>query len=314
MRTSVVGLFLLLCAFCCAAQTPTLKKIEEIRSHLGETVNVEGRTGQIEKNPPPGVQIFTLRDNYGDVVYIRERAADFEKAQPIMGVHYKVTGTSHEENGRIVLDVASAGIQRDMSLYPPAPEQGRSPIVWGAIVVLGIGLAGVYLLLRPKPVWGHLIVTHGSDKNAKPEELPLRGNRIEIGREATPRTGLRILPEDNSVHRHHAFLIRQRKGIFYENLHDKGSRVDGEMLEAGEKVALRPGMTILIGKIDSRLEFRPIGYSPHIGFGVTITDPDMVLMGGEETAKDSPMRGTSGRPTRGTNSADAQGTRTGKRP
>ncbi|HIE51399.1 MAG TPA: hypothetical protein EYP85_06535, partial [Armatimonadetes bacterium] len=70
-------------------------RVKELPAHLGETVIVKGRCGQImEQYESGGLRAFSLRDDYGDMVVVLTT-----QNYPIMGTTVHVTGTPERRGG-----------------------------------------------------------------------------------------------------------------------------------------------------------------------------------------------------------------------
>ena len=77
----------------------TRVRVKELPAHLGETVIVKGRCGQImEQYESGGLRAFSLRDDYGDMVVVLTT-----QNYPIMGTTVHVTGTPERRGGVLFL-------------------------------------------------------------------------------------------------------------------------------------------------------------------------------------------------------------------
>jgi hypothetical protein len=276
MRKYILLIMLLCTVGCsCLGQSRSSTRIRDLVTLVGSNVTVEGRSGIIEeKYERAGVKAFTLRDSYGSMIVIRSREPEY----PIMGITLTITGQVSREERVLFLDANTI-----YSTYAPPVNRWKMIAEMGGVVLVGLGI--LWFLLRPQPIWGHLIVTQGTDKSPA-RELPLRGKRIELGRDADPRKGLRILQEDHSIHRSHGVILQRDGQVFYENRVNGGSQVNKKVLTEGEQVALKPGTIIFVGSLNSRLEYRPLGV--RVNRDVTIVDPHLAILQEAETEKDLP--------------------------
>src|ERR1051325_7526397 len=106
----IAFLFLVVFVSCCDCwgQSGNPARIRDVVQRLGQEVTIKGGTGQImESLEQPGLKVFSLRDDYGDLALIRSRDQDY----PIMGVTCLVTGTVHREPGHLFIDAVTKGVR-----------------------------------------------------------------------------------------------------------------------------------------------------------------------------------------------------------
>jgi hypothetical protein len=272
MKTRVLALLLLATLVGCSGGGPTTR-VRDLRD--GVTATVEGRTGQImERFETPGVKVFTLRDNWGDVAYVRSHDQEY----PLMGATYDATGRVSTSGDLVFIDASQLA-------------RVHGPVWWpwlvAVIVVVAAGTAISRILSRPAAVWGYLDFVSGAETTT---EFPIRGKSVEIGREARGTHPIRFYQLDRSVSRRQGVITRHGSNAYYENLSDKGTVVDSRPLEKNERVLLKPGSVIEMGLNSAIVSFRVLGEAPEATGGrdtETITERTAAAVGEQPTERDS---------------------------
>ena len=267
MRIHIVVLLSIVCCLPVRAQQ-TILRLDDLKSQIGHAVKVEGRTGSIEKDAVNGKRVFSLRDDFNDSIYVTEPVGDYEHQHPVMGVHTFVTGTVRSANGKLFVDSTASEIVRDPAfiqshtvvekqtvLVRQNVPSNNSKLVWIGILTAIAAAVVVYLVLKPKAVWGRLEVVNGHEKNA---EFQLRGNMIPIGRAV--KTGIRMFLQDTTVSRSQGVIIRKGNSISFQNASDKGTFVDGKLITGSDLVPLNGGSLIEMGRGGAMLRFYPSGF------------------------------------------------------
>lgn len=218
-------------------------RISELRNLTGQEATVRGRTGIIvEAEEKQGWKVFTLRDDYGDQVYVRSKAD-----HPIMGATWDITGRPEVDAATGTLYLTEVSRQRS---YPPV---GKMP-GWllpgvGGIVLLGVGVVGVMIRRRSlkgelAPAWGYAEIVSGPDQG---KNFALRGDEIVVGREQDPAKAVSIVL-DQHVSRRHGKILKTGDDLFYEDCMSKcGSWVNEMQAEPGQQVLLATGSLLRLG-------------------------------------------------------------------
>jgi len=200
----VYGCLLVLAALLLGSCAPDAVALRQ--GTVGRALTVEGTTGQIVADRETATHsVFTLRDNYGDIAYVRVPRSS-GRGYPVMRVTYRVTGTlARGDDGAFLL--------RETARY-----RVYDPFRW-VLLLAGVALAGALLAivvvrcltrrqverlkkelpaLLPDPApggpalmppWGRLVVETGPDVG---KVFELREARITIGRDV-PDAALDVL-------------------------------------------------------------------------------------------------------------------------
>lgn len=222
-------------------------RVRDLHAYLGQTVAVKGRTGNIvEAEEAPGIRVYTLRDDYGDVVHVRWRQDlnPRDDGYPIFGATYIITGQPTQAGNRIYLDET-----KRTRMYSPVEVFIRYGLPVAGVMVLA--LLGVLAYarsgqrkLKPPPVWGYAEIVEGPQQGVK---FALRGDETWIGRSTDPQRDICLSEEHDRVSRVHGRLLRQGGSLKY---HDHGtdgtgstygSSIDGQPVPSGGTVDLPPG-------------------------------------------------------------------------
>jgi len=224
------------------AAEPAPLRVNTLPEHLGQTVTVKGRTGiRVETRGTPTTHVYTLRDDYGDQVYVLTK-----QDYPVMGVTLLVTG----ETSR---DAATNDIYLIEQSRKPAYASVPLWMIAGLTVVVVATALVVLLLVRRQtaraslaPAWGYAAVTSGPDQG---KHFALRGNRILIGRGQDPSTAISF-ELDTSISRTHGVITRQGNQIYYEDSNSRnGSWLGANQVSAGQRVAIPPGALLRLGAV-----------------------------------------------------------------
>lgn len=241
MRT-VQAIALLLLATLTLAQTEQdALRIRDLRSRAGQSVVVKGRSGQIvEASERPGVRVYTLRDDYGDVVNVHTR-----DTYPVFGTTVVVTGTPVIESGTggLYLDEQS----REMA-YPPGASLRKVLLIVVPLVLVGIIVAWVLVSRRSgeglPAAWGYAEAVSGPHQG---KSFALRGPEVVVGRGQDALLAV-DLPLDDSVSRQHGRIVRDGEAVYFEDTGSSfGSWVNEQQVQSGQRVQLAPGALIRLG-------------------------------------------------------------------
>jgi len=224
------------------AETADVTRIRDLRSRLGQEVTVRGRSGIIvEAQERPGLRVYTLRDDYGDQVYVQST-----RDYPIMGATYLVTGIPNVDASTGDLYLQERSRQR---AYPTGRvPKWLLPAVAGSVL---LGVLAVAIMLRRRALtaalptaWGYAEVASGPDQG---KVFALRGDQIPVGRMQDPATAV-ALALDTNVSREHGLILRQGPAVFYQDTGSRnGSFVNEQPVAAGQRVPLPPGALIRVG-------------------------------------------------------------------
>ena len=257
------------------AQEVPQVRVRDLGQHLQGIVTVQGRTGYIvEKYERPGMHVFTLRDDYNDQVFVRTIAS----AYPVMGVTYRVTGWAKQANGVMFLDAINGNF---LPAYPPAPPKASLPagatmLIWLAGIVLALAALSLLVFLlrrilgRPQPEWGELTVASGPDKG---RTIPLRRNRVPLGRGVSARRGIRLSPGDSTISNTHVIFSYRNGTLFCCDMSRNGTRIGGERLKLGVPTPINSGDLIHLGTQGTVVIVRTREIAPPTGFLSHLYDP-----------------------------------------
>lgn len=238
-----------------AAQPPGLTRVSDLREHIGEDVTVRGRTGQIiETEETENVRVYTLRDDYGDMVRVRS-SDDY----PIMGATYDIAGTpqTDPETGNVYLEAGTqtkvyGGQATDVVITKTEAPRWLLPGVIGLILAGAvIVLFAVRNMLQEREMsaglvdaWGFVEVVAGPHQG---ETFPLREDATVVGRHLD-RLKAVSLDQDRSVSRNHGLLVRDDTGVYYvDNQSTNGSFIDEQQVAPQERLPIAPGAMLRIG-------------------------------------------------------------------
>jgi len=299
----VYGCLLVLAALLLGSCAPDAVALRQ--GTVGRALTVEGTTGQIVADRETATHsVFTLRDNYGDIAYVRVPRSS-GRGYPVMRVTYRVTGTlARGDDGAFLL--------RETARY-----RVYDPFRW-VLLLAGVALAGALLAivvvrcltrrqverlkkelpaLLPDPApggpalmppWGRLVVETGPDVG---KVFELREARITIGRDVPDAALDVLLAGDELVSRHHGLLERDGGTLYYTDTDSKhGTRINVTEAARGARLRLRGGDLLQFGPLTiARLEVfgekrgapprtrvsRPGGSSPPSGAKPTVRrDPE----------------------------------------
>lgn len=237
----------LVCMGMARAQEPAVVRVRDLRAYVGQTVAVKGRTGNIvEAEEAPGIRVYTLRDDYGDVVHVRWRQDLHRRDEgyPIFGATYLIAGQPAWQNGRLYLDEL-----KRTRMYSPVEAFLKYGLPVAVCLLLGLlGVLGYVRFtqrkLKPSPVWGYAEIVEGPQQGMK---FALRGDEIWIGRATDPQTDICLSDEHRTVSRIHGRLFREGGVLKYQDHGNDGtgstygSSVDGRSVSSGGTVELPPG-------------------------------------------------------------------------
>jgi hypothetical protein len=239
----------------CDKDTVKTVRIRNLDSHKGGKVTVKGRTGIIvEAEETAGVHVFTLRDDYGDLIHVRTT-----HEYPIMGATYFITGTPRSDSASGVLYLEETSRKRaypsvtNVTKVTKVMSGGKVPR-WLLPVVTGvvaIGVIAVALMIRRRTVsarlpdaWGYAEIVSGPDQG---KSFALRGAETIVGRAQDPNTAIAVVL-DQHVSRMHGRIVRQGGEVYYEDANSRGgSWVNEEKVEPGQQVPLPAGALVRLG-------------------------------------------------------------------
>ncbi|MCX7599290.1 MAG: FHA domain-containing protein [Armatimonadetes bacterium] len=298
MIVEVIGLGL------AAAEEAQVVRVRDLSAYLGQNVSVKGRTGNIvEAEEGPGIRVYTLRDDYGDVVHVRWRQDlhTRDEGYPIFGATYLITGQPVQQGGRLYLDEL-----KRTRMYSPI----EAFIKYGlpAAIVLFLGLLGVAAYVRrahrklePAPLWGYAEIVEGPQQGAK---FALRGDEIWIGRGTDPQTDICLSDEHRMVSRIHGRLFRERGLLKYHDHGNDGtgstygSSVDGVPIPRGGTVDLPFGQARITLGGQTTLLIVPAGALAESGTGMAsaLTGPVQRQNAHEEETQRAGPENAAGQP------------------
>lgn len=244
-----------------AAQAPYARlRHQDLASRVGQRVLVKGRTGVIVEAKVTGTyRVFTLRDDYGDMVEVYSRAG-----YPIMGATYEIAGIPRlDDAGNPYLEEESR-----RRAYPVVPP-------WFVPAIIGLVLAGVLaaaLIARWRasradlaPAWGHVEILGGPDQG---KNFALRRGTTLVGRGQDPNRAISIAL-DVHVSRRHGKITKRGGTITYEDTKSTGgSWVNEEPVTPGRTVPLKSGALLRLG--------------PRTMLRFTLPAPDMQTLAAED--------------------------------
>lgn len=236
MRTLVVITMLLVVTAAVLAGQEAAVRVRDLPRYVGQTVTVKGRTGNIvEALEGQGFRVFTLRDDYGDMVYVYSRLE-----YPIMGATYFITGQPTQAGGSLFLQELSR--KRAYSLTTQLLALTAAVAV--ALGCVGL-LWGLLRRVRPGQLWGYAEVVEGPADVG--HLFAIRGEEVWIGRAVDPDKDICLGEEHTRVSRTHGRLFRRGGQWHYQDYGSGGSgstygsAVDGRSLSRGETVPLPAG-------------------------------------------------------------------------
>ncbi len=208
----------------------------------GKSASVKARVGErFTTRETPGTFVFTMRDDFGAtaLAFTHNDISDLH-----FGATYLVTGVAKKDpkNPKTLYLEASSWEPAYTSSFGPVfiLGGGLAVVILGGFVYFGLRLRQV----KTKEPWDFAEILSGPDQGTV---IPLRHNKIIIGRQQDPEKGISIA-HDSFVSREHGVLIRKNKKTYYEDTNSRaGSYLDEVQLEAGLEVVVLPGSLLRIG-------------------------------------------------------------------
>lgn len=237
MMASVV--VMLTCTYCTMAGEKPIR-IRELSGLEGQQVTVKGRTGvRVEDEETPSQKVYTVRDDYGDQVYVRTK-----QDYPVMGVTYLVTGTAGKDSKGNKLYIEE---QSRTKAYPSVP-MWLVPLI---VLVVAGGAGSVIAYVRRRgttatlaPAWGLAAVQAGPDQG---KNFALRGDRVVVGRGQDPTSAVSF-ELDTNISRNHGVISRQGQTVYYEDSGSRnGSWIGTQQMTANQRVPITPGSLVRLG-------------------------------------------------------------------
>lgn len=209
---------------------------------VGKAASVKARIGErFTAREVPGTFVFTMRDDFGAtaLAFTQKDITDLH-----FGATYVVTGVAKTDPKN------PKTLYLEASSWEPAYTSSFGPVLMVAgglaiVVIAGFVYFGLRLRqMKTKEPWDYAEILSGPDQG---NVIPLRHNKIIIGRQQDPEKSISIA-HDSFVSREHGVLTRKNKKTFYEDTNSRaGSYLDEVQLEAGLEVVVLPGSLLRVG-------------------------------------------------------------------